>query len=185
MRLKWQPRWVETRRIKSLRTQMSHLYELRISGFPIGNSGDFCIIEESLEPIIQKEETMTLQECYEAMGGDYEDVMARLRKPERVEKFLLKFPEDGSFDNLRKAMEQGNQEEAFRASHSIKGVSQNMGFTRLFQSSHELTEAVRPGQGSLSDPLISTLLAKVTEDYRSTLDAIQKFKDECESQKEI
>ena len=29
---------------------------------------------------------MTVKECYEAIGADYEDVMGRLRKDERVEK---------------------------------------------------------------------------------------------------
>ena len=31
---------------------------------------------------------MTVKECYEAMGADYDDVMGRLRKDERVQKFL-------------------------------------------------------------------------------------------------
>ena len=33
---------------------------------------------------------MTVKECYDAMGADYEDVFARLRKDERIQKFLLK-----------------------------------------------------------------------------------------------
>ena len=35
---------------------------------------------------------MTVKECYEAIGADYEDVMGRLRKDERVQKFVLKLP---------------------------------------------------------------------------------------------
>ena len=40
---------------------------------------------------------MTLEQCYLAVGGDYADVLARLRKEERVRKFLLRFPEDPSY----------------------------------------------------------------------------------------
>ena len=39
---------------------------------------------------------MTLQECYEAIGGDYQDVISRLRSDRQ--KFVLKFLDDSSFD---------------------------------------------------------------------------------------
>lgn len=125
---------------------------------------------------------MTLSECYEAMGGNYDEVMSRLRKEERVEKFILKFLEDRSYENLIRAVEAGNQEEAFRAAHSIKGVSQNLGLLRLYESSQELTEAIRPGQGELSGPRIPALLSQVTEDYQRTVKAILKYQEESEAQ---
>ena len=34
---------------------------------------------------------MTLQECYEKMGGDYEEVLARLISQERIAKYMVKF----------------------------------------------------------------------------------------------
>jgi hypothetical protein len=37
---------------------------------------------------------MTLRECYDAMGADYDDVIGRLRTDERVARFLNKFPAD-------------------------------------------------------------------------------------------
>lgn len=40
---------------------------------------------------------MTVQQCYQAMGSDYEDVMSRLRTDERVKKFLLKVSSDSSY----------------------------------------------------------------------------------------
>ena len=43
---------------------------------------------------------MTVKECYDAMGADYEDVFARLRKDERIQKFLLKVMNDKSYDLL-------------------------------------------------------------------------------------
>ena len=40
---------------------------------------------------------MNLKDCYTAFGGDYEEVMTRLRLEKTVTKFLLKFSEDKSF----------------------------------------------------------------------------------------
>ena len=65
---------------------------------------------------------MNLQECYEALGGDFEDVLSRLRSEKLVQKFVLKFLNDKSFDLLCSSLEEENYEEAFRASHTIKGV---------------------------------------------------------------
>ena len=40
---------------------------------------------------------MTIQECYEAIGGNYEDVLRRLRSEVLIRKFTLKFLEDQSY----------------------------------------------------------------------------------------
>ena len=69
---------------------------------------------------------MTLQECYAALEGDYEGVMGRLRTERLVQKFVLKFLDDGSYNLLTGSMESGNYDEAFRAAHTIKGVGQNL-----------------------------------------------------------
>ena len=88
---------------------------------------------------------MTLQECYAALGGDYDEVIGRLRSERMVQKFVLRFLDDKSYELLCGAMESGNYEEAFRAAHTIKGVCQNLAFTRLFESSNQLSEALRNG----------------------------------------
>ena len=49
---------------------------------------------------------MTLQECYAAMGGDYQGVMGRLPSERMVQKFVLKFLNDGSYDLLLRSMEE-------------------------------------------------------------------------------
>ena len=53
---------------------------------------------------------MTLKECYDALGGNYEDTVRRLYNEKLVEKFLFKFEEDPSFENLKKALEEENLE---------------------------------------------------------------------------
>ena len=57
---------------------------------------------------------MTVKECYEAIGADYEEVLRRLANEERVARFLLKFPGDESFAGLVKAVEESDYEAAFR-----------------------------------------------------------------------
>ena len=51
---------------------------------------------------------MTVKECYEAIGADYEEVLRRLANEERVARFLLKFPGDESFAGLVKAVEESD-----------------------------------------------------------------------------
>ena len=41
---------------------------------------------------------MSLKECYDKMGADYEDVLSRLRSEVLVRKFALKFSEFGLLD---------------------------------------------------------------------------------------
>ncbi len=117
---------------------------------------------------------MTLKECYAALGGDYEDVTARLRSEKLVQKFVLRFLDDQSFALLCTSMEEKNYEEAFRAVHTIKGVCQNLSFTRLQKSSSEMSDALRHGWTPQADELIN----KLEEDYRATVEAIEAFQKE-------
>lgn len=45
---------------------------------------------------------MSLKECYDKMGADYEDVLSRLRSEVLVRKFALKFLDDDSYANLKR-----------------------------------------------------------------------------------
>ncbi len=112
---------------------------------------------------------MDLKTCYEQMGGDYEAVMGRLRQEERVTKFLRLFPADENFSLLTQALEARDWPTAFRAAHSMKGVTLNLGLTALAQSSTELTEALRSGAPA-QDP--EPLYQAVKADYDKTLAAI-------------
>ena len=114
---------------------------------------------------------MSLKECYIALGGDYDDVISRLRTEKLVQKFVLKFLNDPSYDNLCKALEAEDYEEAFRASHTIKGVCQNLGLTRLLDSSSRLSEALRHGY----TPEADALAEQVGRDYQDTVCAIRAF----------
>ena len=88
---------------------------------------------------------MTLEQVYTAIGGDYKGVMERLPSADFVRRFALKFLQDDSFPNLKKALEEKDAPTAFRAAHTLKGVCQNLGFDALYVPSSALTEALRGG----------------------------------------
>lgn len=116
---------------------------------------------------------MTLQECYAAMGGNYNDALGRLRSERLVQKFVLKFLTDGSYDLLCRSLEEKNYEEAFRAAHTIKGVCQNLSFTMLGRSSSALSEALRGGY----TPEADALAEQVKAEYQQTAQAIRAFQE--------
>lgn len=112
---------------------------------------------------------MTLKECYNALEGDYDGVLLRLMTEKLVTKFVLKFLNDKSYDNLVNALKENNIEEAFRAAHTLKGVCQNLSFTKLYESSHNITEALRNNDIAKANEL----LANVEADYLQTITAIR------------
>lgn len=115
---------------------------------------------------------MTLRDCYAALDGSYDEVLGRLRSERLVQKFVLKFLDDDSYDLLCRSLEQGNDEEAFRAAHTIKGMCQNLAFTRLGHSADQLTEALRGGKTPEADGLFE----QVKADYAQTADSIRQFR---------
>ena len=117
---------------------------------------------------------MTIQECYQKLGGDYAQVEKRLPGIHLIRRFIAKFLDDGSYPELCRAMEQGQTEEAFRAAHTLKGVSANLGFDRLTASSGELTELLRGRTDGIPTEAVP-LLDMVRQDYDLKADAIRAY----------
>ena len=117
---------------------------------------------------------MTIEECYQEMGGNYVEVSSRLPSLRLIEKFLGKFLEDRSFECLCEEMKAGNRENAFRAAHTLKGVCANLGFSRLLVSAGRLTEELRQERDTIPDTAF-TLLEGVCRDYQTTAAAICKY----------
>lgn len=120
---------------------------------------------------------MTIQECYEMLGGNYDEVIGRFKKETLVERFARKFPDDQSFSQLTSALEKGETELAFRAAHSLKGVCLNLSFTKLHDSTHEITELLRKGKITEAKEYFPT----VKSDYGSTVSAIRLFEKNIEA----
>lgn len=115
--------------------------------------------------------SMNINECYQAMGADYEEVFGRLRSERLITKFVLKFPGDPSFSQLQSTLEEKNVEEAFRAAHTLKGVAQNLGFTPLYEATATLTEVLRAGNLPEDDNMKNA----VAKEYERTVAAIEQL----------
>ena len=103
---------------------------------------------------------MTMQECYKAIGGNYEAVLGRLHSEALIQRFTLKFLEDQSYLQLKQALEkvievyEMTYEDAFRSAHTLKGVCQNLSFDRLYEVSDK----------SLPNQIYSQNLIKVMQE---------------------
>lgn len=117
---------------------------------------------------------MTLQECYEKMNGDYGEAINRLTMEKLVERFVLKFPEDKTMDELRDAVSRENIEDSFCAAHTLKGVAANLSFQALFTAASSLTEQLRP-RTEKADP---ELMKEVEACYSLILATIEAYKEE-------
>ena len=114
---------------------------------------------------------MTLEQMYAAIGGDYKAVMERLPSADFVRRFALKFLQDDSFPNLKKALEAQDAPTAFRAAHTLKGVAQNLGFTLLYEATATLTEVLRAGNLPEDDNMMNA----VAKEYERTVAAIEQL----------
>lgn len=100
---------------------------------------------------------ITLREFYERTGGNYEDTLRRLPAESMVKRFLLKYPDDSSFDELIKAVSTKNWELGFRAAHTLKGVAQNLGMDSIFEPASVLCEQMRGNKPMTDFELLETL----------------------------
>ncbi len=110
---------------------------------------------------------MTVKECYDVIGN-YEEVLSRLMNDTLVSKFVKKFLKDPSYDNLCKAVEEENYPEAFRHSHTLKGVAKNLALTPLCDVASEITEMLRDEQPHD----VSTQMSQLKQIYEKTTSAI-------------
>ena len=112
-----------------------------------------------------------IQEADEKIGADYNDVVRRLTSEALVVRFAGKFLQDNSFENLRTALANNDVNGAFLASHTLKGIAQNMGFSNLFEPTNQLTEFLRPIPDSAEGS--EAMFAAVEAEYNKTAEAIR------------
>lgn len=106
---------------------------------------------------------ISMREAYEKIGANYDDACARLMGEEMLARFALKFLDDESMDKLEAAMAAGDAEGAFMAAHTLKGVSQNLGFDNLYKPAVVVTEA------RCAAPMPLTELARECMRYSSNM----------------
>lgn len=109
---------------------------------------------------------MTIQECYENIGANYDEILGRIGKPERIEKFLKLFLKDDSYPGLCKAMEEKDYKQAFACVHNLKGVCLNLSLGPLATEASELCELLRGGTRKEG---AEELFAKVQKSYEKVV----------------
>lgn len=115
---------------------------------------------------------MTLEECYNKIGANYNDLVKRLGSKDFAELFAKKFLDDDSFANLEKALAEQNAEEAFRAVHTLKGVAQNLSLDNLYRVSFTLTENLRGLEITAES---QSLFEAVKTEYERTVAALKEL----------
>ena len=86
---------------------------------------------------------MIIKECYEAMGENYNEVLARLQLEKLIVKYALKFLDDPNYGMLVEAWKEKDYEAAYRASHTLKGICSNLGFSKLGSMRANLADALK------------------------------------------
>lgn len=114
---------------------------------------------------------MTLREFYNYVGGDYDDMISRFGDDAHISRFLHMLPRDDSMTNLTAAVEGGNAQEAFRAVHTLKGISLNLGLSSLANACSVMTEALR-GRDVLPERALYEHICKEYATVREALDQI-------------
>ena len=115
---------------------------------------------------------MNLKDCYIKLGGDFNEVLGRLRREQIIQKFIYKFLDDKSFLLFEASMENKDYVEALRAIHTLKGICQNLSFTRLFESSSLVTKALKEDDWNKA----LDMMPQLSKDYHAIINAIEELK---------
>lgn len=117
-----------------------------------------------------------LKEFYSETNGDLEDVIGRLKDEERVIKFVKLFLHDDTIKMLNESQKNSDYQTAFRAAHTLKGTSKEMGFLKLNKLSQDLTEELRSIQAEhINIENANDLLNKINCEYNVILKSFDKY----------
>lgn len=87
---------------------------------------------------------MTLKDFYDKIGSDYNSALLRMGNSEKMlDKFVRKFPNDKTAEQLFECISKEDYQLAFRMAHTLKGLCANLGLDRLQKAASDLTEALR------------------------------------------
>ena len=114
---------------------------------------------------------MDLKEFYIRVNGNYDDVMSRLMKEDRVKKYLGKFLDSAEYGKMIEAYENKDWPDLFLQSHSLKGMAANLSLTALFNAASNVCEEVRDKEPGGD---IAALIDKIKSEYSLVTDAIKE-----------
>ncbi|MCL1911107.1 MAG: Hpt domain-containing protein [Leptospirales bacterium] len=116
----------------------------------------------------------SVKDNFEKAGFDVTGAIRRFAGNEALyEKHIFKFIDDKIYENLAKAVSEGNRQDAFREAHTLKGMSGNLGLNPIFNPLSELVGLLRD-ENSQTD--ISAVFAAVEAGYESVIAALKANK---------
>jgi len=89
---------------------------------------------------------MDMRELYLLVGGDYEDLVKRLPREDKLPGYLLKYAATEDMSLMVAAYEKGDYKTVFEKSHSLKGMAANLSLKEHAAVISEICEAVRNGE---------------------------------------
>lgn len=119
---------------------------------------------------------MTVEECYEAIRGDYTEVAARYKSDEKIKKVMLKALNDSCYSELCVAVERRDTQTALAAANDLKVICTNLSFKNLGYSVTAFTENLRGKQEF--DAETESLFKQVKKDYALTSACVRLVADE-------
>lgn len=117
---------------------------------------------------------MKIDAFYRQVGGDYAETLSRFQNDARIIRYLGMFPKDDSMDALRAAMDKGDAPTAFRAVHTLKGISLNLGLGALAAACSNMTAALRGQETLPQDPALYAAVQAEYAKVREALDQLDK-----------
>lgn len=80
----------------------------------------------------------------EENGADVDMTLKRFMGNEAIYlKFIMKFLDDKSFENIKENLEKNDYEEVFKSAHTLKGVTANLGLDPITSVSSQICELLR------------------------------------------
>lgn len=113
---------------------------------------------------------MHLKECYTKLGGNYADVIDRLKQEEMIIRFIHIFAQENLPERIKDAIASGNARAAFCAAHSLKGNCMSLGFVRLHKTAEEITSLLRRNQINKA----ASVLVSLEAEYERTIKIISQ-----------
>lgn len=97
-------------------------------------------------------------------GADTDEGLARCFGNEGLYlKLVNMICQEGNFEKLRSALDNGDLDTAFEAAHALKGVLGNLSLTPMYNKSVEITELLRKRNDMDYTPLVEELLTMKSE----------------------
>lgn len=88
---------------------------------------------------------MTVNDFYNEIGGDYQEILGRLVTEDRVRRFLFKVLETNDVNLLKEAWSKEDPSQIFMYAHRLKGIALNLSLDNFAKYTSELTEQYRGG----------------------------------------